>query len=145
MTVTAYKNNSPINALRKNLSNALNISNVELKTPTQVMNPTIVLGNFDFTEYNYMYIPTLKRYYFVKPESATVYNRLVTIQLECDTLYTFADDIRKSVGYLDRQERAGTLLFDGADMPNYAEVQLQYKKFPKSFNGQACLLLCNSI
>ena len=69
------------------------LSNIDL------LQPTITLNWTGCPEFNYCYIPSLNRYYYIN--SATVKNvKLYTLRLFIDVLYTYKDEILECYGNL---------------------------------------------
>ena len=109
---------------------SMNFSNGEL----------ILQGNiFTFSEYNYVYLPYFKRYFFVTDIEATR-NNLIRMNIKTDVLMTYKESIvqieatsRKSTDYDKYKE--------GLDLP--VEVREQYKKytFENPFNEKGNIIL----
>lgn len=74
---------------------------IELKAPCNIINPEIkVATNANPTGYNYCYIPTWGRYYWVK--NWTYSDSLWTASLVVDTLASYRDQIGSSTEYVLR-------------------------------------------
>lgn len=143
MTVTLYNTTSQPNQMTKTLVNGTNI-NIQLKAPTNVISPEIVLKNVAIDGYNYCYIPDFKRYYFIADKD-TVYADITTRKLSVDVLMSFSADIKQGLAFLDRQETQRTLLLENASMPNYAETKKQTFVFPNNpLNTLTAILMVNS-
>ena len=79
------------------------------KDSTSLYNPVIELySDEDITKYNYGYIEDWKRAYFINPYNVKVagHNRY-EVQLECDSLSTFADQLVGVPCIIDRTENYG--------------------------------------
>lgn len=75
--------------------------NIEVKAPCNIINPEIKIStNANPTGYNYCYIPTWGRYYWVK--NWTYSNSLWTALLVVDTLASYRDQIGNSIEYVLR-------------------------------------------
>jgi len=113
-----------------NFNRSMNFSNGEL----------ILQGNiFTFSEYNYVYLPYFKRYFFVTDIEATR-NNLIRMNIKTDVLMTYKDSIVqieatsiKSNDYEPYKE--------GLTLP--VEVREQYRKynFENPFNEQGTIIL----
>ena len=73
------------------------------------INEDLVVVNLDsIPVFNYVFIPSLRRYYFVTSIVATTsargVNRLYRVNLNCDVLMSFKDDFTKLVGMVERNE-----------------------------------------
>lgn len=70
--------------------------NIMLKKQDDVKNPTLILSRSTYdNNYNYAYIPDLKRYYFIN-DVINVNFDTVKIVLQEDVLQTYKDDILNS-------------------------------------------------
>ena len=93
-----------------------------LKDPTSVVNPTIVIqttGNA-FPDYNYAYIATFGRYYFISDIVSD--GELWEISMETDILATYRTEISGSSLYLLRCSDA----YDGDIIDNFYPVSTDY-------------------
>lgn len=141
MNVTLYKTKSPRHMVSKSLTDAINIT-CELKAPTSVINPVLLLGNVDLTGYNYAYIPKFNRYYYIN-NMDTQYNRLNERQLTVDPLMTYANEIKALNAIVERQERYYNLYLNNLQIPNLSYKRVQTKVFPKSpVNVNPSIILC---
>lgn len=72
------------------------------RTDVSVVNPTIRLELEDL-EFNYVYLDSLKRYYFVTGMDYIGKN-LWDVHLHCDVLMTYKDAIKDCTAFVDRNE-----------------------------------------
>lgn len=103
MTIIFYKTLSKPNEINKVLQNSFTITG-NFKTDTDIIKPIIkVLNTTDFNifNYNYCYISELKRYYFVE-DITILADKLFSISLSLDVLYTYKNAILSSVGNISR-------------------------------------------
>jgi hypothetical protein len=105
MDITLYVNNSEVNKIGKNLTNALTLSGT-LREQTNVIEPDILITMGNPTEYNYVYIPLFKRYYFIK-DITSVRNGLWRLHLTVDTLETYKNEILNCSCILDNTNATG--------------------------------------
>lgn len=105
MEITLYVNNSEVNRIGKNLTNAFTLSGT-LREQTNVIEPDILITMGNPTEYNYAYIPLFKRYYFIK-DITSVRNGLWRLHLTVDTLETYKNEILNCSCILDETTSTG--------------------------------------
>lgn len=105
MEVTLYKVKKLINDVRTPYeSDSFRIlPNVHLKAPTSVLAPTLeIQASLDPTEYNYVYIPSFSRYYWVN--NWTYDAGLWICDLSVDVLASYKNEIESSTQYVVRSE-----------------------------------------
>lgn len=73
----------------------------DLKGETSIINPTIVLHASDISGYNYAYIDSFGRYYFMR-DITSIANNLWSISLEVDAMATYKTEIGGSTEYVLR-------------------------------------------
>ena len=74
---------------------------IKLKAETSILKPTIILYSEENIKSNYAYIEEFGRYYFI--ENIVVFpNKIYHIDLECDVLMSFKDDILNSYAYIEQ-------------------------------------------
>lgn len=105
MDITLYINNSEINRIGKNLTNAFTLSGT-LREQTNVIEPDILITMGNPTEFNYAYIPAFKRYYFIK-DITSVRNDLWRLHLTVDTLETYKNEILNCTCILNNTNETG--------------------------------------
>lgn len=106
MDIKIYKCNNRNNDVNKTLNDEIVIENARLLDSVDILNPQIRLGNLtdinEYIDYNYLYIPKFKRYYFI---SNIVFDRgFCILQCGIDVLYTYKDRILNSTQLVTRQE-----------------------------------------
>ena len=105
MEITLYVNNSEVNRMGKNLTNAFTLSGT-LREQTNVIEPDILISMENPATYNYAYISAFKRYYFIK-DITSVRNNLWRLHLAVDTLETYKTEILNCSGILDSTNETG--------------------------------------
>ena len=86
MTIYLYNVTDDETTVPKNLSNTFGGVSGTIRGEIDVISPKIALGtNNNKFEWNYIYIPDFKRYYFVR-DWLMVRNGIVELTLECDYL-----------------------------------------------------------
>ena len=110
MEIRLYTTNEPHNKIGKTLLNE-SIYDITLKDVTDILAPSIRINSDTPILANYAYIPDFQRYYFVGNIVVTN-KRIYTLNLECDVLESFKEDILASYGLITRTEQ-GNVFFDG--------------------------------
>lgn len=128
MTITFYKTTSPKQQVNKSLTNATNL-NVQLKTPTDMLKPIIILGGVDLTSYNYCYIPDFNRYYYIS-NATTEYNNISGRECSVDVLMSHSNEIKQLNAIVERQQNFYNLYLPDLRIPNYAYKRTQTIVFP---------------
>lgn len=76
------------------------LTGVHFIDDTEIVNPTLKLSDFDEDKVNYVYIPSLRRYYYV---SGVTYSKgYYYVNLHVDVLMSFKDSIKKQTVVADR-------------------------------------------
>ena len=91
MDIKLYYNTSDNRCIKKVLTNEFTITGT-LRESTSVINPEITITSADTLRYNYCYIPTLKRYYYIN-NIVSVKNGVWKLIMEVDPLMSFKADI----------------------------------------------------
>lgn len=73
-----------------------------LRDESSIINPVILVSNTNVMKYNFCYIPEWQRYYFVR-NITSVRTNLYLIELECDVLMSFKNDIANFQVVVDKQ------------------------------------------
>lgn len=106
--------------------------NIEVKAPCNIINPEIKIAtNANPTGYNYCYIPTWGRYYWVK--NWTYSNSLWTALLVVDTLASYRDQIGTSTEYVLRSSAQYNGAISDGLYPASAKVQSVTTAFQGGF------------
>ena len=108
---------------------------VDISAPTLILIPNLPAG---FDEINYAEIPVLGRFYFVTDIKNIGANRW-QLDLNCDVLETYKDDIKSSNARLYRNLKNGDYLNTGIDS-SYATTVAKYSS-DKSISEQETLIL----
>lgn len=106
MTIKTYRFLGDSRKIDKTLTLVRTYSNADIVGDMSIQSPIISLQLDSFTDvinFNYIYIPELRRYYYV--ENSTIReDGFVQIQCRVDVLKSFKTDILASTQYVDRQE-----------------------------------------
>ena len=114
MDITLYKCADDKRVVDKTLSGAITKTCIVKDDNNSIYNPRIQIAQFSgFSAYNYAYIKSYGRYYFI--DDMTVDNGgLLTISLSVDVLKTYAAHIKASKALIFRQSKnVNALISDG--------------------------------
>lgn len=135
----------PTNKLVKSPTPVLTLGGT-LRAPASITDPIIEFNFSDnpevFSKVNYARIETFNRYYFITNIVST-YNNLWEIHMHVDVLMSFADEIKKQVAVVARQEETYNLYLDDGIFMAYQNPIIQTKLFsnPTPFETQNFILL----
>ena len=104
------KDNSNVIGKNKKLVTEYDIT---FKGDSDLIRPTIYLKVDGIPTCNYAYIPEFKRYYFINSITMSN-NKLVRLEMECDVLESFKDDILKSRVMIVEDKVGNAWLDDGS-------------------------------
>lgn len=113
MELKLYKTLDADNVINKELTDELSL-NITLRFDVDVRQPVIPLSRdpvVDYRDYQIAYIPELERYYFIRTVEK---GAVITLNLECDYLETYKEDILTSQAAYVRSIQPG----------DYGEVSL---------------------
>lgn len=79
--------------------------NGTLRDESSIISPSILFESADVMRYNFCYIPQWQRYYFVRNVTSFRTN-LYLVELECDVLMSFKNDIANFEVVVDKQTMA---------------------------------------
>ena len=144
-TVTLSINNSPNNKIYKDLT-AITTINGTLKNSTSILTPTILIdvpvstALSTISTANYAYIEYFNgRKYFIT-DIRTVRNNLIEIDLKCDVLSTYANDIVSQTAIIKKHENKYNLYLNDGTFKVYQNPKIQVKKFPNGFTNSEYVL-----
>lgn len=106
MEIILYKNLSDNVYVEKTLEEISTI-NGSFREDVNILNPVIVMesvGNVDLLNCNYVYIPELKRYYYVDSISI-VRTNIYVFSCHVDVLMSYKDYLLALQGYVERNEK----------------------------------------
>lgn len=96
---------SEANHLIKKMYSSLTLSG-SLREDTSVMNPVFRVEASNLSNYNYCYIPSFSRYYFIV-DTHVLRTNLWEVSLHVDVLMSFANSIRTSMAIIEESSSAG--------------------------------------
>lgn len=104
MTINLYYMSCEKNRIHKaNYLTFVALLQGTLKDSTSILTPAISLNLPEFVKFNYAYIPSFERYYFLT-DMVSIKNDLWLIRLSVDVLYSFEDSILSNTALIDRCE-----------------------------------------
>ena len=133
MLLQLYNTNSETNRINKVLTDKTEF-NVRLKDQSSIINPVLLLKSETYINFNYAYIPTFKRYYFVDDVSVFP-NKIYILTLRCDVLTSFKEDILKSYARIIEQTNSNAY-YDG-NLKSEVRKEVDTYKSNVSFNMTA--------
>lgn len=101
ITIKLYIFSKRENSTKVPASNAGASFDCILKNPTSVIRPMVTLQASDLSGYNYAYIPSFNRYYFIS-DIISESNNIWNVALTCDVLASYKTDIGNSSQYVLR-------------------------------------------
>lgn len=125
MQLFLYTISEPENKIDKTLPIPYEM-NIRLKGDTDLTNPVFLLSEvlgIDYLDFNYCYIPELKRYYFIKSIDS-VNAKMWRLSCECDVLMSYKADILASRSRLRRNIKNGDYLNTSIDSSILKTVSL---------------------
>lgn len=116
MTIVLYNNISEKNVLNKAgyLTQVTSLTGT-LRSGTNLVDPEIMVELATLPTFNYAYITEFNRYYFVR-NITNINNKLWSVSLHCDVLYSFKDAILNMKCDVGRNEFDYDLLLEDNQM-----------------------------
>lgn len=133
MNITLYSTSSERNRVVKDLGNSLTITG-NLKQGLSIINPTIIIAyNNSVYNYNYVYIPEFRRYYFI--ENINIINNTLELSLHEDVLMSNSADILRSKATITRGS-SGSKYLNDVRIKNTAQHTLTHRRIGTGFTAQ---------
>lgn len=121
-----------------------NYDNLVIKDKTSITNPTIILkaSDVNVSRSNYAYIPRFNRFYYVE-DVKTVAQDIWEIDLKCDVLMSFRDDIVGQTAIFKRSESSNNLYLNDDRLQIDSRTRIYNYIFPNKIesNGTYVLLM----
>jgi len=138
MIIKLYTTKSENNRLKKVLENEVELTGV-LKNSSEVITPIIQIGVVDATVYNYVYIPSFSRYYYITEIKSDAMG-LWTLSLKCDVLMTYKDEILSLDVIIGRNEKKMNTYLHDTEQKSFAYRYFKTKLFSKSLSDNTYYL-----
>lgn len=140
MTINLYHTTSDVNVVNKIFDTETNI-NINFKNIEDIDNPIITLTiDNNINSYNYFYLPTLKRYYFIT-KIEIINNNIYKITGHIDVLMSFKDKFLPLKAIIKRNENLYNSYLDDNNYKTVSYSRVQTKKFPNELNGNGYVLI----
>ena len=142
-TINFYSNNEETIVVNKTLSATPPLTlTANMKYGLDLLKPILIVSTTlsEVSQYNYVYIPELSRYYYVVGYKG-VSNVLVEITLECDLLMSWKDEFILSDCTIERNETRGNVYVSDSLYPIECRTQTVTKKFPNALSNTATMFL----
>lgn len=131
MQIYLYKNSTNTSSFRRNFTTQKSFDGT-LKEGSDVLSPSITLEIDNPTEFNMMYIPDFKRYYFIGWENIS--NKLWrAYSVGIDTLFTYKNQILNLNAIIDKQEIKNNNLIDDGSYIRQVDTFPEVKSFDTGF------------
>lgn len=112
-----------------------------LKKPTGVVHPTLELTGGNMSAFNYAYIPTFNRYYYVT-EWTSLNAHMWEAQLEVDVLASYREQILGSDAFVQYAESDYNTMIPDPRLPKSDSCQNIKYEFPLTyFDSTGCIVL----
>lgn len=135
--VKLYNNNSDLNAVDKVLTNET-IFNCTARQSINILSPEIIIEGQNISNFNYAFIPILRRYYFITDITLLKMN-MFALNLRVDVLKTYSADIRNSKGAIIKQIEHNPY-FGDYDVESRKEIERLDFENPFDKNGTMILI-----
>ena len=109
MILKLYQVTDGDNVMNKTLSDTPLTLTIRLKRDTDIINPMLILSaidGVDYNNYNYARIEELNRFYFID-NATNLNNKRWQLNLSCDVIETYKDEILLSRAKFKRSIRSG--------------------------------------
>lgn len=129
VTLELYKVTNQPNELTKTLNNAV-IVNGSFRSEIDSMDVIVEIESNTY-DFNYVYIPSLNKYYFLQ-NLVHVNAKIIRMQLHCDVLMTYKTDILASYGLVIQ---GGTINPYYSSIESDSRQTIRRTTFPYTFNS----------
>jgi len=134
LTVNLKVSSSPVEKIGKTYTVGNDYSCV-LKDDCSILRPIIDIATSDnLAGYNYMYIQSFGRYYFIE-DITSLHNNMWRITAHVDVLETYATAIKSNSAVIKRQANSFNLYLDDPEFKTYNNMQIQTKRFTPANGG----------
>lgn len=128
MVITLMINNSEKKKINKSLT-TVDVLEGSIKGESSITNPTILIEYGDPTAFNYVYIETFGRYYFVN-DVVVVRNGLLRISLTVDVLESFSAAILAQNVIIDKNTTPNELYLPDENLLTLVKTKTDILNFP---------------
>lgn len=130
--IDIYQNSAEVNRVDKTdyLTNVGTISGA-LRDECSMLTPSIVYESAEVPTFNYVYIPIFNRYYYVTSLSSVKKN-MWRMELNCDVLMSYRNQIKLLQGIIGRQENTYNDYLVDNEVPTENSPQVTIIDIPSS-------------
>lgn len=130
--IDIYQNSAEVNLVDKTdyLTNVGTLSGA-LRDECSLITPSIVYESGEVPTFNYVYIPIFNRYYYVTSLSS-VNKNMWRMELNCDVLMSYRDQIKSLQGIIGRQENTYNDYLVDNEVPTENSPQVTIIDIPSS-------------
>ena len=136
--VVLMNNTDPTNKITKSPSTVSTLTGT-LKDSSSIIDPVILIQRDSPVGFNYCYIQTFNRYYFVN-DVIIVKNGLLEIHCHVDVLMSFKNEILAQRALVSRNAKNWNLYINDNNFLSYSNTKLVTKKFTTGFGGSSYIL-----
>lgn len=128
--IEMYKNSAEVNRVDKSdyLTLVKTMSGV-LRQECSMIHPSVMFESDTVPNFNYVYIAPFSRYYYVVSLTAVSKN-VWRMELNCDVLYTYHNEILALTAVIARQENSFNPLLLDSELPAQANQNITVTEFP---------------
>lgn len=137
-----YTTHSKENEINKTLQSPVEVNANMNVTELDVMRPQLLIKTSDISG-NYIYIPKLRRYYFIDTKT-NVDNIHTYLTLRCDVLLSWKDEIMNATGHIVKSQN-GNSYYGGVESEcRTASKRYVYTNGQNIFSDSGMLVLVTS-
>ena len=111
-----------------------------LRENCDILNPVITIQTSNPTSYNYCYIPSFGRYYYIT-NFTSLKNNIWEIHLKIDVLKTYANDIKNHSAIIERQSYKYNVYQNDNEFISLNYKKIVTKEFPTGFTKNGSIVL----
>lgn len=137
--VIFYNFNGRRNQLNKSFSQGTNIK-CTFNAEYNLINPSIKISNLKDFDYNYCYIPSVGRYYFIDRKILRR-NAFYELYLTLDALTTYRDSILQMTGTIRKTNNSSAWFYQNTDIPVTVRPSFVTYNFENKFNSDGVNVL----
>lgn len=144
MNIILYKNSSPNNYIEKTLTGAVTITGA-FRATSSIINPEFSIEFKNPSQYNYLYIPEFKRFYYIN-NIESVKTNLWKLYCHVDVLNTYRSQILAHQAIIDKQTYASKsdLYLDDGDFVVKNKKSVEIERFPNGLNEDCKFILISA-
>ena len=140
MNINLYRNRSDNRVINKDITLISTYNNVHLKDDTDLANPVFIFDpSFNLSGVNYLFAPTLNRYYYI--ENVTLSQQRQLVSCRVDVLMTYKTYLLAKSCILGRSTSKFNTYQVDTDIPQDNENNITTLPFPHGFEGESLVLI----